>query len=182
MRDLDSFSTQRLSAERLRPEHFGELDRLHRDQRVMATLGGLRSAAETRRQLRRNLGHWSRHGFGIWMFHARSDGRFTGRAGLRHVKVGGGAEIELLYALRPEAWGRGLATEMAEAILAIGFGDLGLAELVCFTLTTNLASKRVMEKAGFIYERDVTYADLPHVLYRQDAAQWRARREAPPDP
>ena len=179
MQDLDSFRTPRLSAERLRPEHVDELNRLHRDPRVMATLGGLRSAAETRRQLRRNLGHWSRHGFGVWMFYAKSDGRFTGRAGLRHVKVGGRAEIELLYALRPEAWGRGLATEMAEAILALGYGDLGLADLVCFTLATNLASKRVMEKAGFIYERDVTYADLPHVLYRQGAAQWQARREGP---
>ncbi len=142
----------------------------------MATLGGLRSAAETRRWLRRNLGQWNRHGFGVWMFYAKADRRFAGRAGLRHVKVGGGAEIELAYALRPEAWGQGLATEMAETILAIGFGDLGLADLVCFTQATNLASKRVMEKAGFIYEREVTYADLPHVLYRQSAAQWRLRR------
>jgi len=33
-------------------------------------------------------------------------------------------------------------------------------------LPTNKASRRVMEKVGFQYEKDVVWADLPHVLYR----------------
>lgn len=40
------------------------------------------------------------------------------------------------------------------------------AELVAFTLPHNAASRRVMEKAGFAYERDTEHAGLPHVLYR----------------
>ena len=182
MHDVDAFRTSRLIAERLRADHFDALHRMHRDPRVMATLGGLRDAAKTRRWLRRNLGQWTRRGYGLWMFHAHGDGAFgdrafVGRAGLRHLKIGGAREIELAYALRPEAWGRGLATEMAEAILEIAYRDLGLADLVCFTQPTNLTSRRVMEKAGFLYERDFVYAGLPHRLCRQSAGQWRARRQ-----
>jgi len=49
--------TERLSAERLSEAHFDELCRMHRDERVMATLIGQRSDDETRRFLRGNLDH-----------------------------------------------------------------------------------------------------------------------------
>jgi RimJ/RimL family protein N-acetyltransferase len=175
MTSYDRFETARLAAERLRADHFDELHRLHQDPRVMATLGGLRDAAKDRRWLRRNLGQWTQRGYGVWILHDRESRAFVGRAGLRHLKIAGLREIELAYTLRAEAWGRGLATEISEAILKIGFGDLGLAELICFTSATNLASRRVMEKVGFVYERDFVYADAPCVLYRQSAAQWQGR-------
>jgi RimJ/RimL family protein N-acetyltransferase len=47
--------------------------------------------------------------------------------------------------------------------------------VVCFTLTTNRASQRVMEKAGFEYERDIVHAGLPHVFYRITASGWKGR-------
>jgi hypothetical protein len=78
--------------------------------------------------------------------------------------------VELAYALMAEYWNRGLATEMAGAILSVAFERLGIEELVCFTLTTNRASQRVMEKAGFEYERDVVHAGQPHMLYRVTAS------------
>jgi ribosomal-protein-alanine N-acetyltransferase len=90
--------------------------------------------------------------------------------------VGGNDEVELAYALMTEYWGQGLATEMVEAILAVVFEKLDITNLVCFALTTNRASQRVMEKAGFEYERDVVHAGLPHVLYRITASGWRPRQ------
>jgi RimJ/RimL family protein N-acetyltransferase len=90
---------------------------------------------------------------------------------LRHVRVGGNDEIELAYAVAADRWGQGLATETAGAMLTIGFRDLGLAEVVCFTMTSNRASRRVMEKLGFTYERNIVYANLPHVLYRRRAGE-----------
>jgi RimJ/RimL family protein N-acetyltransferase len=41
---------------------------------------------------------------------------------------------------------------------------------VAVTLTTNTASRRVMEKLGMNYERDIEHAGLPHVLYRSHPA------------
>jgi len=37
---------------------------------------------------------------------------------------------------------------------------------VCLTQPHNVGSRRVMEKAGFTYEREFLRAGLPHVLYR----------------
>ncbi len=163
----DSFETSRLTAERLGADHFEELDRFHQDRRVMTTLGGPRDAARTRRFLEDHLAHWDRFGFGIWVLRDRNSQAFAGRTALRHVEVGGRDEIELAYALMPAFWGRGLATEIARACLDLGFGVLGLDDLVCFTQPDNLASRRVMEKVGFVYERDVVYVGRRHVLYRQ---------------
>ena len=99
--------------------------------------------------------------------------RFVGRGGLRHTVVEGKPDVEVAYGLMPEFWGRGLATELARESVRVGFVDLQLADLVSFTLPTNRASQRVMEKAGFRYERDVIHADLPHVFYRLTEQQWR---------
>jgi RimJ/RimL family protein N-acetyltransferase len=135
----------------------------------MATLsadGGIRSSEETEDWLKKELLHWERHGFGLWLFHETFENRFVGRGGLRHVYVDGQFEVELSYALIPEFWGLGLATEMAVAIVVIGFEQLGLKEIVSFTLSSNRASQRVMEKVGFHYEREIIHANLPHVLFR----------------
>jgi RimJ/RimL family protein N-acetyltransferase len=74
--------------------------------------------------------------------------------------------VEVAYALLPEFWGRGLATELARESVRTAFEVLGLDDVVCFALPTNRASRRVMEKVGFRYERDVVYHGLPHVFYR----------------
>jgi RimJ/RimL family protein N-acetyltransferase len=66
-----------------------------------------------------------------------------------------------------------LATEIAKVSLHIGFERLRLTDIVCFTLTTNMASQRVMQKAGFTYERDILHANWPHVLYRMTAGSWK---------
>ncbi|MDP9375059.1 MAG: GNAT family N-acetyltransferase [Chloroflexota bacterium] len=183
MQSIEKLHTDHLIAERPRAEDFGALSRMHRDRRVMATLapaghpaGGILTEEETWQFLRRNLDHWGRHGYGLWMWCDRADGRFVGRGGLRGTHVGGNDEVELGYALMPEYWGRGLATELARASLTVGFEHLGLPDLVCFTLTTNRASQRVMEKAGFSYEREIVHAGLPHVLYHLTAAEWENNR------
>ena len=166
---VDAFRTDRLLAERLREEHIGEIQRIHLDPNVMATLGGLRSDEESAHYLRDNLDHWYRYGYGMWVFRDRAHGRFVGRAGLRNTHVGGNDEVELAYALMADYWGRGLATEIATEILKLAFVRLDLDDIVCFTLPTNRASQRVMKKAGFEYERDVVHAGTPHVLYRVNA-------------
>ncbi|OJT18687.1 hypothetical protein BO221_38760 [Archangium sp. Cb G35] len=170
---VDTFRSARMLAERPGPEDFLEWSRFRQDPRVAATLGGLRPEERLRRDLDAILEHWARHGFGVWMWREPADGRLIGHCGLRHYPVEGQEELELLYALRFESWGQGLATEMAAASLEVGFGRLGFEDVVAFTLTTNKASRRVMEKLGMRYERDITHADLPHVLFRITAAEWR---------
>jgi hypothetical protein len=73
MTGLDTFLTARLAAERLRPEHKGEIHRMHQDPVQMATLGGVKNEAGTAAYMKLNLEHWNQHGLGIWLFRDRED-------------------------------------------------------------------------------------------------------------
>lgn len=172
---LQTFCTDRLVAARLQPEHFDDLYRMHQDTHVMATLGGLRSYDTTQQLFHKLLDHWDCFGYGVWILRDKLTQQFVGRAGLRHNYVGGQNEIELLYALMSEFWAHGLTTEISAAIVQLGFEQIGLQSIVCFTLPTNRASQRVMEKVGFVYERDIVHANLPHVFYRLTADAWQQR-------
>jgi [ribosomal protein S5]-alanine N-acetyltransferase len=164
--ELDRVETERLVGERLREEHFDYLRTQDRDRDVMATLGGVRSENETWENLWNGLEHWERNGFGPWVFHARETGEAVASSALRRVEIEGQPEVEIGYRVAAAWWGRGIATEMAAALVGIARDQLGLAEVVAFTLPENRASRRVMEKVGFTYERHIEWAALPHVLYR----------------
>lgn len=112
------------------------------------------------------VAHWAEHGFGPWTLFDRTTDAFVGRVLLRRVNVVERDDVEVGYAFAPERWGEGLATEAALAAIEFAFETAGLDDLICFTLTTNLASQRVMQKAGFTHDRDFEYVGLPHVLYR----------------
>ena len=52
------------------------------------------------------------------------------------------------YRLVPQAWGQGYATEGAKALVAYGFDTLTLLRIVGVTYPENVASQRVLQKAG----------------------------------
>jgi ribosomal-protein-alanine N-acetyltransferase len=160
--------TARLVGEPIGPQHLDVLAAMHADERVMRTLGGLRTRAETRAMIAALAHHWREHGFGYWVFRDAERGEFVGRGGLRRVEIAEvGPEVEVGWAVAADRWRLGLGTEIALASVEVAFGELGLDSVVAFTLPDNVASRGVMDKAGFRYERDITWASLPHVLYRR---------------
>ncbi len=64
------------------------------------------------------------------------------------LRPGVAGMAELGYRLFPRAWGKGYATEGARALVGSAFADLALEQVVGTTMTVNLASRRVLEKAG----------------------------------
>lgn len=162
----DSFTTARLRAERLRPEHTAEIHRMHQDAEQMAMLGGIRDEAQTAAYMERNLKHWDEHGFGLWLLRSASDGRVAGRALLRHLTLDGADEVEVGYSFYPAYWGVGLATEIASACLVHGRESLGLSSVVALTKPANIPSQRVMTKIGMVFEREFDHETIPHVLFR----------------
>ncbi len=113
----------------------------------------------------RDRRHWEALGWGPWV--VEDEGSFAGRAGLNTTHVAGEQAVELAWSIVGSAHGRGLATAAARAAVEWA-RELGLPEVVSFTLPENAASRRVMEKAGLEFDRDITHAGLPHVLYRLD--------------
>lgn len=120
--------------------------------------------ADFRRMARRDEAHWDRHGYGPWVVREREGGDFVGRGGLAWATVAGQREVELPWAVRPELQQKGYATEMALAAIDAA-REAGLPRVVSLTLPANLASQRVMEKAGLNFVGEIEHVGLPHRLY-----------------
>jgi RimJ/RimL family protein N-acetyltransferase len=163
---MDTFTTARLIAERLSPEHLPDLVALHLDPEVSRYLGGVRSPEATKGYLAVNMAHWGRLGLGLWVWRTRG-GAFVGRGGIRPLTVGGVDEMEVAYALSREFWGRGYASEMTEAMAELGLARQGVSSLVGVVFAQNLGSRRVLEKAGFTLEGPVVHGGVDCVLYRR---------------
>ncbi|MBV8653935.1 MAG: GNAT family N-acetyltransferase [Alphaproteobacteria bacterium] len=162
---MDSFTTRRLAAERLCHDHLADLVTLHLDPEVSRYLGGIRAPDVTQAYVAANIAHWDRYGFGLWVLKTRT-GAFAGRAGLRHITIDGADEIEVAYTLKRSLWGQGLASEIALALVDIGLSKLRLPSLVGVASVGNLASRRVLEKSGFVFEGSEIYQGEEVVVYR----------------
>jgi ribosomal-protein-alanine N-acetyltransferase len=174
---IEDVATARLVGRRVRHRDGDVAARLYGDPDVARTLRpagvtGPFTRAESDAALARHVERWARDGFGPWLWTAEGEPIAIG--GLARSDVGGEDAVEVLYAVVPAWWGRGVATEIARASVDVAWRLLGLTELVCFTLTTNHASRRAMEKAGFVVEREIEHAGLPHVFARWSSSAPRA--------
>jgi RimJ/RimL family protein N-acetyltransferase len=90
--------------------------------------------------------------------------------------------IEIGWRFASRFWGKGYASEAARALLRYGFEDLGLKEIISFTIPVNLRSQAVMRRIGMRRDEAADF-DLPripdnkpefkrHVLYRLTKADW----------
>ena len=89
---------------------------------------------------------WLLRGHGLWTVEPRAGGEPLGFALIGFED--GDHEPELGYFLRPEAEGKGYATEAAGAALAHAFGPLGLPALVSTIDHENTRSQRLAERLG----------------------------------
>ena len=126
--------------------------------------------AQARRVAERFAESWASDGFGPYVL--RLGAREIGYAGLRRSRLDARLETEALWAVLPEHQGAGRATAaMRAAIAQYDAEDPSAPRIASWTLPQNAASLRVMEKLGFVYERDAVWAGLTHVVYRLKAAQ-----------
>ena len=165
---MTAFRTARLQARPVKLDDLPVFERLWGDERVGRTLGGPRSGAEVQAALESAVEHWSRHGYGRWLLH--EDGQPVGTVKLASCEVAGKSEVELGYALLPERWGAGYATEAAAGALGYGRDVAQLREVVAFALVSNTASFAVMQRLGFRYELDFETPAGRHALHRLGVA------------
>ena len=160
---MAEIQTQRLILRKFIPGDLDELHRIFSDPAVIKFIGVGEPATreETELALDSMLRHWQRHGFGRWAFTDRSTGNLIGCGGLRSLF----GKPELVYLFEQEYWGRGLATEVARAILTYGFVDMYFDQILAITKPDNSASIRVMQKLGMRFEMDANYYGFDVVQY-----------------
>ena len=169
--------TGRLALRRFTLDDLDTLARLHADPVVTRYLGGVKDRATTEAQLRtRILDYYEQHpGLGVWATLERVTGTLVGFHVLNHIQ--GETDLQVGYALFTEHWGKGYATEMAVALLRYGYGTLGLPQVNAITDLDNLASQRVLLKAGLERKGERAFA---HPAYAASGpmAWFESRRDA----
>lgn len=110
--------------------------------------------------------------YGLWGARPREDRRLAGVTGF--WPFFDPPRTQLLYLLSPDFWGRGLATEMAEAMLRFGFEEHRYRKIEAAIDVPNRASIRVARRLGLREVRRDTLRGRETVFYEL------ARREHRP--
>jgi RimJ/RimL family protein N-acetyltransferase len=139
--------------------------RVWNDERVAPAVGGPRTDEQLNERIEHWTRHWQEHGFGMAVFHDRGTREPVGWGGLQHSTIGIGDCLTVGYVIAPEEWGRGYATEIATAAVAHAFGILGVDRVYASVLSTNTASRRVLQKAGLSVHRDIDHGTHVEVVY-----------------
>lgn len=150
---------------------------LNADPAVMQFMARPLDRTESDAMVARIRAHFDRHGFGFWAVEAPDVAPLVGLVGLAIPAFEAPFTpcVEIGWRLARPYWGRGYAVEAARASLRHGFEQLGLDEIVAFTVPANVRSRAVMERIGMTRspEDDFDHPALPeghplrrHVLYR----------------
>lgn len=166
---MSTLETRRLVLRPLAREDAADHARIYAKPEITRFLArgpflGEEAARRSRAALDLFINHWKEHGFGVWAVVDRATGALIGQCGLKYLPES--PEVEILYALDTPYWGRGIATEAAEAALRHGFEWTRLARVVAVAMPEHHGSHRVMEKLGMTYEGRVeVYGGIRAVLY-----------------
>ena len=156
--EAPTLSTDRLILRAHRRDDFEALAQMWADPDVTRHIGGKPATRqESWFRLLRYGGLWPMLGFGYWAITDKASGTYLGDAGLADFQRGMGAGFDGLpeagWALVPEAFGRGLATEAMQQVLTWADTALAAPRTVCMIDPGNTASLRVAAKLGFTRSR-----------------------------
>jgi RimJ/RimL family protein N-acetyltransferase len=157
--------TERLRLRRVALTDLDNMTRLNGDRDVMRYIGdgSVWTRAQSEARIRRILKVYEIFpGLGLWIGEEKHTGNFVGAYALIYIPKT--VEVEVGYRLRKSAWGRGLATEGARALVRYGMFELGLDRVVGLTHPDNDPSKQVLMKSGLqargtghYYDKELCY-------------------------
>lgn len=124
------------------------LQRICGDRRTMRHVGdgSTLGLARCEEWIRVSLRDYASKGHGAWAVFMQGAAEMAGYAGI--VSAARRADPELIYAFRPQYWRQGLAGELIPALLEHAFSVCRLPRLVAVVAPANIASCRVVERAG----------------------------------
>lgn len=95
-------------------------------------------------------------GFGAWAAEFKDTGEFLGffmllKRDLEFPEMG--------FMIVKRHWGKGLTVEAARGLAEYGFNQLNLPAISAATTQDNFASKKVLEKVGFVFDKTKSISD-----------------------
>lgn len=184
MPDPIELETQRLRLVAWQERHIAPFAEMNADPEVMLYFPATLTEEQTRAGVEIWRSQFAERGWSNWAVELKRSGQFIGFVGLSvpRRQLPFSPCVEVGWRLARQFWGQGYATEAAKASLALGFGQLGLSEIVSFTALTNLPSRAVMERIGMRNTgRDFDHPAVPegsslrrHCLYVITREQWQS--------
>lgn len=178
-------TTERLVLRTWVPSDAPAMAAINADPLVMKHFPGTQDAAATQALIDHINAHQQQFGYSLYAVELKASQTFIGFVGLNqpsfvipNFQPKSTPIVEIGWRLSARHWGKGYATEAAQAVLTHAFTTLHLAEIISFTVVANTASRRVMEKIGLHHDAADDFdhpnlaADSPlrrHVLYRLQA-------------
>lgn len=171
-------TTPRLKLRAWRDEDLPAFAALNADPEVMEFFPNTLTTEDSNALAGRIRTRFAEHNWGIWAIEVIDGPAFIGFVGLSVPRFEAHFMpcTEIGWRLSRASWGQGYATEGARVAMEFGFKTLGLAEIVSFTATHNIRSRKVMEKLGMTttpaddFEHPLVGGALrKHVLYRRRA-------------
>lgn len=148
--------TERLALSHIAPEDAGFILELLNEPSFIANIGdrNLRTLAEAQAYVESAFtATYERLGFGFWLVRLKATGEPIGICGLLRRDFLDAPDVG--YALLDRHAGQGYASEAAAGALAEA-RRLGVERVYAFTNPGNTASRRVLERAGLVYQHDFT--------------------------
>lgn len=174
---IPTVTTARLVLRPFVPEDAKNLHRIMDDRDVMRYFPVVDppSLEKVDRLVQGQLKHWEVHGYGWWAVEMRSNNQLIGWSGLQFLPETN--ETEVAYLLGKPFWGRGLATEAAQAGLHFGFETLELPSIVAIVHPQNLASQGVILKLGMSFVDAACYFGMDCYRYRMLRSEYQLLRQ-----
>lgn len=165
--------TERLIVRHLQADDLDEMDAICGDAELMRYVGDGQpiSREQAQKWIEQSLENYRKRGYGCSAVIDKSDGSFIGYCGL--VYAHGSDDAEIIYVLKKAYWGRGLASEVASAMIEYGFTEHGLKRIIATIDPANLGSIRIVEKTGMKYlQNRLDENNLPEVVYVIERAEF----------
>lgn len=172
-------STPRLILRELIPADAAGMFELDSDKAVHLYLGNkpVSTMEESQEVIRLIRQQYRDNGIGRWAVVEKDSNRFVGWAGLKLVKEPMNGHVnyyDLGYRFIKKYWGKGYATECAQAILEYGFNRLHLENIYAITDAGNAASQHVLEKTGFRQDGTFYEEEILHNWFTISRETWQS--------
>jgi len=171
---VPEIETVRLRLRAFTPDDLDDLQLVFGDTEVMKYISGgkPRARAETETGLRRTIEGWQTRGFGLWAVVEKATDKVIGYCGLIFLEET--PEIEIAYGLAKSSWGKGFATEAAQASLRFGFEELKLDRIVAVVNPQHVSSQRVLARLGMKHTKNERHYDEDLMYYEISKSDYQS--------
>jgi RimJ/RimL family protein N-acetyltransferase len=149
-------TTERLNLRKMTTDDVQNLMKIFSDQEAMRYYPSTMNEEETLGWINRTLGNYEKLGAGFWVVEDKSTGKFLGQCGIIPQEFDGGDVMEIAYLFVRQEWGKGYASESAQACKKYGFQRMGFHKMYSFIDANNTPSARVAERNGMHVEKTIT--------------------------